>query len=53
MKVTFSIISYFLTQFNLLKKMSNVMVNPKNNKFISGWLLEGEQLENMIRGGSL
>lgn len=31
----------------------NVMVNPKTNKFISGWLLEGEQLENMIRGGSL
>ena len=31
----------------------NVMINPKTNKFISGWLLEGEQLENMIRGGSL
>lgn len=31
----------------------NVMVNPKTNKFISGWLLEGEQLENMIQGGSL
>ena len=29
------------------------MVNPKTNKFISGWLLEGEQLENMLKGGSL
>lgn len=29
------------------------MVNPKTNEFLSDWLLEGEQLENMIRGGCL
>ena len=31
----------------------NVMVNRNNNKFISGWRLNNEQIENMERNGNI
>lgn len=31
----------------------NVMINPKNNKFISGWYLDDNQLKNMKRNGNI
>ena len=31
----------------------NVMVNRSNNKFISGWLLKDDHLDNMANRGAL
>ena len=31
----------------------NVMVNRVNNKFISGWLLSSDQIQNMKHNGNI
>ena len=31
----------------------NVMINSETKKFLSGWKLEDDQLENMLNRGSL
>ncbi len=32
---------------------TNVFFNRDNNKFISGWLLKNDQLDNMVNRGAL
>ena len=39
---------YFNPETNL-----NVMVNPVNNKFISGWLLSPDQILNLKNNGNI